>query len=105
MKTPIQVEIKKFCIFVSSYAIGFGILFFIVDLIVGVSLINAFLYAVAIIIATVPEGLPISITVILKQAAQRLAKKNVLVKQLTDVETLGSVSVICSDKTGTITRN
>ena len=105
VKTPVQQEIHHFIVFIAASASTVGALFFIAGLILKVSLLQSFVFAVSIIIANVPEGLPISITVSLAQAAKRLAKKNVLVKQLTDVETLGSVSVICSDKTGTITRN
>ena len=82
-----------------------GAFFFVLGVILGTSVINAFVFCISIIVANVPEGLPLTINIGLALAAQRLAKKNVLVKSLNDVETLGSVSVICSDKTGTITRN
>ncbi|CAL6019787.1 Sodium/potassium-transporting_ATPase alpha chain [Hexamita inflata] len=103
--TPIQQEIHKLVVFITVISIIIGVLFFILGTVLGISIINSFLFSISIIVANVPEGLSLSITVTLSLAAKRMAKKNVLVKSLNDVETLGSVSVICSDKTGTITRN
>ena len=82
-----------------------GALFFGLSMAFGIDAITSFIFAVGIIVANVPEGLSLAITVSLSNAAKTLAKKSVLVKSLNDVETLGSVSVICSDKTGTLTRN
>ena len=82
-----------------------GILFFILGIVLNIPPLDAFVFAVGIVVANVPEGLSLTITVALALSAKRLAGKKVLVKELKSVETLGSVSVICSDKTGTITMN
>ena len=73
--------------------------------IVGMDLLGAAVFAIGIIVANVPEGLLPTLTMALSVAAQRMAKRNVLVKKLSSVETLGSTTVICTDKTGTLTAN
>ena len=82
-----------------------GVLFFALGIVLNIPPLDAFVFAVGIVVANVPEGLSLTITVALALSAKRLAGKKVLVKELKSVETLGSVSVICSDKTGTITMN
>ena len=72
---------------------------------VGLDLKEALLLAIGIIVAALPEGLPATVTLILAMAVQRLAQQGVLVKRLALIETLGTVSVICTDKSGTLTQN
>ena len=84
---------------------GLGIGFFVAGELIGRSFWENFLFAIGIIVANVPEGLLPTVTLSLSIASQRMAKKNALVKRLSSVETLGSATVICTDKTGTITQN
>jgi sodium/potassium-transporting ATPase subunit alpha len=87
-------------------AIGLGVLFFFLGWkVVGYPLMPCILFGIGILVANVPEGLMGEVTVALAITARCLAEKNVLVKNLEAVETLGSTSCICSDKTGTLTQN
>uniref|UniRef100_F7ALS8 Sodium/potassium-transporting ATPase subunit alpha n=1 Tax=Xenopus tropicalis TaxID=8364 RepID=F7ALS8_XENTR len=104
-KTPIALEIEHFVHMISGLAVGVGILFFIISISMGYSALNAIIFCIGIVVAYVPEGLLATVTVCLSLTAKRMAKKNCLVKNLEAVETLGSTSVICSDKTGTLTQN
>ncbi|KAM4652188.1 potassium-transporting ATPase alpha chain 2-like [Discoglossus pictus] len=104
-KTPIALEIEHFVHMISCLAVGVGILFFIISISMGYSALNAIIFCIGIVVAYVPEGLLATVTVCLSLTAKRMAKKNCLVKNLEAVETLGSTSVICSDKTGTLTQN
>ncbi|KAM5131993.1 potassium-transporting ATPase alpha chain 2-like [Mantella aurantiaca] len=104
-KTPIALEIEHFVHLISGLAVGVGVLFFIISISMGYSPLNAVIFCIGIVVAYVPEGLLATVTVCLSLTAKRMAKKNCLVKNLEAVETLGSTSVICSDKTGTLTQN
>jgi magnesium-transporting ATPase (P-type) len=87
-------------------ALGLGAIVFSVGILeVGLSLPTAFLLAIGIIVAALPEGLPATVTLSLAMGVQRLASQGVLVKKLAIIETLGTVSVICTDKSGTLTQN
>lgn len=103
--TPIRKELRRFIRIISGIAIGLGLLFFMLSILLGKPLIGSLIFAIGIIVANVPEGLLPTVTLALTMASRRMAKKNALIKNLEAVETLGSTTVICTDKTGTITQN
>jgi sodium/potassium-transporting ATPase subunit alpha len=103
--TPINREINYFIKIISSIAIILGIIFMILSFINDSNIIMGLINPIGIIVANVPEGLLATVTIILAFAAKQMANKNVLVKNLETVESLGSTSVICTDKTGTLTKN
>ncbi len=103
--TPLQKEIVKVTRIIAFLATVMGIVFFFIGQFIGRSFWENFIFAIGIIVANVPEGLLPTVTLSLAMGSQRMAKKRALIKTLTSVETLGSVTVICTDKTGTLTQN
>jgi len=105
-QTPLSHEIERFIILISIVAVVLGVTFFLYGLlIVKYKPVDMLVFAIGIIVANVPEGLLATVTVSLALTAKRMSQKMVLVKNLESVETLGSTSCICSDKTGTLTQN
>merc|ERR1711881_694406 len=104
-ETPIAKEIAHFIHIITGVAVFLGVTFFIISFALGYNWLEAVVFLIGIIVANVPEGLLATVTVCLTLTAKRMAKKNCLVKNLEAVETLGSTSTICSDKTGTLTQN
>jgi sodium/potassium-transporting ATPase subunit alpha len=103
--SPLQKEIVRITRIVAAIATFTGVLFFGIGYMSDRTFWENFLFAVGIIVANVPEGLLPTVTLALAMGSQRMAKRKAFIKTLTSVETLGSVSVICTDKTGTLTRN
>ncbi|WMW25457.1 cation-transporting P-type ATPase [Methanolobus sediminis] len=103
--TPIRRELNDFIKIISAIAIFLGISFFIVGFLIQDTFLANLIFAIGIIVANVPEGLLPTVTLALSLASKRMAKRNALIKQLESVETLGSTTVICTDKTGTLTQN
>jgi len=103
--SPLHVEITRVTRIVAAIAVASGSVFFVIGGMVGRSFWDNFLFAIGIIIAMVPEGLLPTVTLSLAMGSQRMARRNALVKNLNAVEALGSVDLICTDKTGTLTQN
>jgi Ca2+-transporting ATPase len=105
VKAPIQIKIEQFAKLIGLLVLGASSLLFAVGLLLGETVKTMFMVAVAAAVATIPEGLPIVVTIAMAVGVARMAKHNAIIRKLPAVETLGSTTVICSDKTGTLTRN
>lgn len=104
-KTPLQRNLDAFSRRLSFAIIGICLIVFVLNLIQGSSTIDAMMFAVALAVAAIPEALASIVTIVLAIGTQKMAKENAIIKNLNSVESLGSVSIICSDKTGTLTQN
>jgi magnesium-transporting ATPase (P-type) len=104
--SPLQKEMQRVTKLVTVIAISMGLVFFLLAVaLAGVDLAESFIFAMGMIVAFVPEGLLPTVTLSLAMGVQRMVKRNALIKRLSSVETLGCTSVICTDKTGTLTQN
>ena len=104
-ETTLGKEMNRFVKIICAMAISFGVIFFVAGILIGYGVIMVLINAIGIIVANVPEGILIAVTVSLAITAKKMADKKVLVKNLQAVETLGSSTCICTDKTGTLTEN
>jgi calcium-translocating P-type ATPase len=103
--SPLRRQLAYLSRLIASLAVGIGLSFFAIGAAIDVPFWQDFIFSIGIIVAMVPEGLLPTLTVSLVLVAQRMAKRNVLIRHLASVETLGSATVICTDKTGTLTEN
>lgn len=104
-QTPLQVKLNKLGKTLGLAALAICVVIFVIGLIYGKEPIHMFMTAVSLAVAAIPEGLPAVSTIVLAVGVQKMVKRNAIVKRLPAVETLGSATVICSDKTGTLTQN
>lgn len=104
-KTPLQEKLDKLGKMLALFGVGAAAVIFGIGVLSGEEMADMFLTAVSVAVAVVPEGLPAVVTITLALGGQRMLKRNALIRKLPAVETLGSVTVICSDKTGTLTQN
>lgn len=105
-KSPLEKELQNIGFFVGKITLAITALLFAIGFLIQKrEVVSTLLFATSVAVAAVPEGLPTTITIALAVGAQRLAKNKAIIKQLSAVETLGATTVICTDKTGTLTRN
>lgn len=104
-QTPLQKRLSQLGKYLGIIAVIACTIIFIVGVVDGIPAIEMFMTSVSLAVSAIPEGLPAIVTVVLSIGVQRMVKKNAIIRRLPTVETLGSASVICSDKTGTLTQN
>lgn len=104
-QTPLQQKLAQLGKYLGIIALAACAVIFVVGIIYGIPVLEIFMTAVSLAVSAIPEGLPAIVTIVLSIGVQRMVKKNALIRSLPAVETLGSASVICSDKTGTLTQN
>ena len=104
-QTPLQQKLAQLGKYLGIMALAACAVIFVVGLVSGTPVLEIFMTAVSLAVSAIPEGLPAIVTIVLSIGVQRMVRKNALIRKLPAVETLGSASVICSDKTGTLTQN
>lgn len=104
-RTPVQHKIERFAKLIGVVVIGFSALVFAAGIWRGEKISEMFMVAVATAVSAIPEGLPVAVTIAMAIGVARMARRNAIIRKLPAVETLGSTTVICSDKTGTLTKN
>ena len=104
-RSPLEMELDHLTRLVAAIVLASGTVFFLLAGALGMGIRERFVFAIGVMVANVPEGLLPTVTLSLALATQRMARRNALVRRLSSVETLGETTVICTDKTGTLTRN
>ncbi len=104
-QTPLQEKLAQFGKYLGFLALAACAVIFVVGIANGIPVMEIFMTAVSLAVSAIPEGLPAIVTIVLSIGVQRMVKRNALIRRLPAVETLGSASIICSDKTGTLTQN
>lgn len=104
-QTPLQKKLAQLGKYLGVLALAACAIIFVVGLTNGIPALEIFMTAVSLAVSAIPEGLPAIVTIVLSIGVQRMVKKNAIIRRLPAVETLGGASVICSDKTGTLTQN
>lgn len=105
MDTPLTKKISSFSNILLYLILALAVLTFVIGILRNYSAVETFMASVALAVGAIPEGLPAAVTITLAIGVSRMAKKNAIIRKLPAVETLGSVTTICSDKTGTLTQN
>ncbi len=105
LETPLTIKIAQFSKLLLWVILGLAAVTFLIGVWRGQSLLDMFMASVALAVGAIPEGLPAALTITLAIGVSRMAKRNAIIRKLPAVETLGSTTVICSDKTGTLTQN
>ncbi|MBQ7288242.1 MAG: calcium-translocating P-type ATPase, PMCA-type [Clostridia bacterium] len=104
-QTPLQKKLSQLGKYLGIMAIAACLIIFIVGVVNKIPVMEIFMTSISLAVSAIPEGLPAIVTIVLSIGVQRMVKKNAIIRRLPAVETLGSASVICSDKTGTLTQN
>lgn len=104
-QTPLQKKLEQLGKYLGFAAIAISIIMFVVGILQNRDILDMFITSISLAVAAIPEGLPAIVTIVLAIGVQKMIKQNAIIRKLPAVETLGSVNVICSDKTGTLTQN
>ncbi|MFX0548129.1 calcium-transporting P-type ATPase, PMR1-type [Hathewaya histolytica] len=104
-QTPLQKKLEELGKFLGIGALGICGAMLVIGLLQGRNILEMFLTAISLAVAAIPEGLPAIVTIVLAMGVQKMIKENAIIRKLPAVETLGSVNIVCSDKTGTLTQN